>query len=149
MKFRFVDRITELIEGKYICGIKAVSFEEAFLSRPAGIKSDFPSTLMAEALFQLGNFLIYRTFPTKIGVLAMFGRIEIPETLKIGEIMSMRVEINGIIDDSVRLAGCGYVDDRLVIKSEDCIARLTEIDRLHNPAKFELMFRRLFSSPER
>lgn len=149
MKFRFVDKITALSEGQYICGIKAVSLEESFLARPLGMKSDLPPSLMAEALFQLGNFLIYSTFKTRIGVLAMFGRIEIPGTLKMGEIMSMRVEIIGIIDDSVRLSGCGYVDDRLVIRSENCIARLTEIDRLYNPAKFELLFRRLLSSPEK
>ena len=143
MKFRFVDRIIDLRENEYIVGIKSVSLTEYFLQRPLGLKHDFPSSLMAECLFQLGNFLIYKTFGNKLALLTMFKRIDFFDTLKKGDVMTMRVDMLSTIDDSVKLKGEGFVGERKVISSSDCIGKLIDLEELYNPEKFALLFDRL------
>ena len=58
MKLRMVDRILDWKPRRSIVGVKAVSFEEYSLKSPWGRKAALPESLLVEALFQLGNWLI-------------------------------------------------------------------------------------------
>ena len=66
-----------------------------------GSRKQFPPTLMAESLFQLANFLIYKTFRTKLAILTRFDRIEIKGVLGPGDILTMRVRLHSVIGESV------------------------------------------------
>jgi len=146
MKFRFVDRIDQCRPGSFIEGGKVLSLEEYFLLRPQGLKSEFPATLMAEALFQLGNYLIYSTYGDKLGNLVMFDSIEIFEPLKPGQRLDMRVDLISRIDNMVKMDGTGWIDGKIAIQGRGCIASLVDLHRLVNPEKFKLQFQGLHQS---
>ena len=56
--FLLVDRITELEPDKRIVGIKNVSLNERYLSRPPGERPALPPTILTEAVAQVGAILI-------------------------------------------------------------------------------------------
>jgi 3-hydroxyacyl-[acyl-carrier-protein] dehydratase len=56
--FLFVDRVTELELDKRIVGIKNVSLNERYLSKPAHGSPVLPPTILTEAIAQLGAILI-------------------------------------------------------------------------------------------
>ncbi len=144
MKFRFVDKILRYKENEYIEGLKAVSLEEYLLLRQIDVKEGFPETLMIEAIFQLGNFLIYKSFHNKLALLTMFDKINVQHSLAPGDVMSMRVNIVSVIDDSVRLNGAGYVNETEVITGEGCIGRLVDIETLYDPDAYAALFENLY-----
>ncbi len=146
MKFRFVDQILSYQVHHFIVGTKAVSLEEYFLSRPLGFKDYFPPTLMIESLFQLGNFLIFKSFQNKLAYITMFNRIDIQRPLTKGEVMQMRVELTGHIEDTVKLNGRCHVDDETVLKGSGCIAKLVNVEQLVNPDKYTILFESLYSN---
>ena len=56
--FLLVDRITEFEPDKRIVGIKNVSLNEPYLSRPAHGRASLPPTILTEAVAQVGAILI-------------------------------------------------------------------------------------------
>lgn len=56
--FLLVDRITELEPDQRIVGIKNVSINEPYLSRPKGGRPSLPPTVLTEAVAQVGAILI-------------------------------------------------------------------------------------------
>ena len=58
MKFRMVDRILEYEPKTSIRGVKTVSFEEYNLKAAFGEPERLPESLLVEAFFQLGNWLV-------------------------------------------------------------------------------------------
>jgi 3-hydroxyacyl-[acyl-carrier-protein] dehydratase len=56
--FLLVDRITEFEPDKRIVGVKAVSLNEPYLSRPVSGRPSLPPTILTEAVAQVGAILI-------------------------------------------------------------------------------------------
>lgn len=56
--FLLVDKITEFEPDKRIVGVKAVSTNEPYLSRPANGRPTLPPTILTEAVAQVGAILI-------------------------------------------------------------------------------------------
>src|SRR5687767_9180440 len=56
--FLLVDKITEFVPDQRIVGIKAVSHNEPYLSRPASGPATLPPTILTEAVAQVGAILI-------------------------------------------------------------------------------------------
>ncbi len=56
--FLLVDRITEFELDKRIVGVKNVSMNERYLSHVPGERPTLPSTILTEAVAQVGAFLI-------------------------------------------------------------------------------------------
>jgi len=144
MKFRFVDKILRYKEHAYIEGLKAVSLEECLLLRQKDMKEGFPETLMIESMFQLGNFLIYKSFHDKLAVITMFDKINVQGALAPGDIMSMRVNIVSVIDHNIRLDGSGYVREKEVITGKGCIGKLVDIETLYDPHTYDALFEYLY-----
>lgn len=143
MKFRFVDAITKVVPGRTIEGVKAVSLEEYFLLRPAGLKMDFPPTLLAESLFQLANFLIHASFPGRLGLIVLFERIEWPGSVQAGDVVRLTVDLASRIDEACVLEGRGSVNGRTVVEGRRCTAKLVDASTLVDPDQYDRMFRRL------
>ena len=144
MKFRFVDKITDYEENKLITGVKVVSLEEYFLLTRFGSRKQFPPTLMMESIFQLANFLIYKSFHNRLALLTMFNRIEIKKLLGPGDKMVMHVRLDSNIGDSVKLSGTGFVDGREVIIGEGCIGVLVDLSTLYDPDDYSRLFNTLY-----
>ena len=56
--FLLVDRITEFEADRRIVGVKNVSFNERYLAHPPGERPVLPSTILTEAIAQVGAILI-------------------------------------------------------------------------------------------
>ncbi|HEX6214023.1 MAG TPA: 3-hydroxyacyl-ACP dehydratase FabZ [Vicinamibacterales bacterium] len=56
--FLLVDRITEFEPDQRIVGVKNVSINEPYLSRPEGGRPSLPPTILTEAVAQVGAILI-------------------------------------------------------------------------------------------
>ena len=56
--FLLVDRIIEFEPDQRIVGVKNVSINEPYLSRPAGGRPTLPPTILTEAVAQVGAILI-------------------------------------------------------------------------------------------
>jgi 3-hydroxyacyl-[acyl-carrier-protein] dehydratase len=56
--FLLVDRITEFVPDQRIVGIKNVTINEPYLSRPVVGRPSLPSTILTEAVAQVGAILI-------------------------------------------------------------------------------------------
>ncbi len=140
MKFRLVDRINGCEPGQFIKGEKSLSLEEYFLLRPAGFSGVFPPTLMAEAFFQLSNFLIFRSFPGRLGYLVMFKKIEFSGYMHPGDTMEMRVDMVSAIDDTAVFKGEGTVNGITVIKGHDFMAQMVDAEKLLNPVKYARLY---------
>jgi 3-hydroxyacyl-[acyl-carrier-protein] dehydratase len=61
--FVMVDRVTEVVAGKYIRGHKCVSYNEPFFPGHFPHRPIMPGVLILEALAQLGGILAYVTEP--------------------------------------------------------------------------------------
>jgi len=144
MKFRFVDKIIRYKEADYIEGLKVVSLEEYFLLNKLGCRNYFPQTLMAECLFQLANFLIFKTFKSKLAILTMFERIEFKRALGPGDIMRMRVQLDSTIEENIMLSGVGHVDGEEVIVGSGCLGVLINIEKLYDPDHYNQIFNNLY-----
>jgi len=73
--FLLVDRITEFEPDQRIVGIKAVSANEPYLSRPAYGRPTLPPTILTEAVAQVGAILILAK-PENKDLLIFFRGIE-------------------------------------------------------------------------
>ncbi len=73
--FLLVDRITEFVPDQRIVGIKNVSFDDPYLSRPAGGRPTLPPTILTEAVAQVGAILILAK-PENQGMLIFFRGME-------------------------------------------------------------------------
>jgi 3-hydroxyacyl-[acyl-carrier-protein] dehydratase len=56
--FLLVDRITEFEPDRRIVGVKNVSMNEPYLYRPAGERPSLPTSILTEAVAQVGAILI-------------------------------------------------------------------------------------------
>lgn len=56
--FLLVDKITEFVPDQRIVGVKTVSTNERYLSRPQHGRPTFPPTILTEAVAQVGAILI-------------------------------------------------------------------------------------------
>ncbi|MHC4661096.1 MAG: hypothetical protein ACYS8W_05350 [Planctomycetota bacterium] len=106
MRWRFVDRITELGEWKSISGIKTISLEEYSLLEPFGRKGDFPASLVIECCVELMRWLVLKSSSFEIACVVK----EIPEfsfsrAAGIGEVLEVSASVFSRDDSSV---GCSF-----------------------------------------
>lgn len=73
--FLLVDKITEFVPDRRIVGVKAVSDNEPYLSRPASGRATLPPTILTEAVAQVGAILILAK-PENKDLLIFFRGIE-------------------------------------------------------------------------
>ncbi len=106
MKFRMVDRILAWEPRRRIRGIKAVSFEEYELRERLGDEPCLPESLVMEALFQLGNWLIVLSSDyTQMGVVVQWDEVRFMGRFRPGRRLHMEVTVRAWRDDGVVLDG--------------------------------------------
>ncbi len=145
MKFEFVDRIYNFEKYKSITGSKLISLEEYFLQRPLGFKKDFPSLLMIESLFQLGNWLIFISSEfTKIGFITMFFKMEILRCPSAGDKLLMNVNIESINQDKLIMSGTASIDNEIIFKGTRCFAHLVNLEDYYKPEDLQVRFSEIY-----
>jgi 3-hydroxyacyl-[acyl-carrier-protein] dehydratase len=144
MKFRMVDRILGWQPRRTITGVKAVSFEEYSLKSPWGGPAYLPESLLMEALFQLGNWLIVLSSDfTRMGLLVRVEEVRFHEPLRQtgpGQSIQMDIEVVSYRDDGIVFNGIATSQGRPIASGKGCLAAPVDLEGFHNPADLRVLF---------
>ena len=145
MKFRMVDNIIAYDPGRSICGTKVVSFEEyqlksAFAGQPA-----LPESLIMEALFQLGNWLIMLTSDfSRMGLVVRFQRVEFLHSLTPVHSMLMEVRVRRYREDGILFEGEARTGQQTVVRGQRCMAIPVDLATYCDPADLRVLFSEIY-----
>ena len=153
MRFRQLDKITELVRGKRISAVRHVRADEDYLRDHFPLFKVMPGVLMLEALFQASCWLIRDTedFENSLLTLKEARNVKFADFMEPGQTLNITAEILKLESRSVSIKASGTKGDsiavsaRLVIaksnlKSEDLgLAPLDEFMRESMREQFELL----------
>ena len=141
MKFRMVDKILDWQPRRSIAGVKAVSFEEYSLRSPWGGQAALPESLLMEALFQLGNWLIVLSSDfTRMGLLVRVEEVQFHGPLRPGEGLRMDIEVISYRSDGIAFNGIATAEGRQVVSGRGCLATPVPLADFHDPADLRVLF---------
>ena len=116
--FLLVDRITELEPDKRIVGIKNVSMNEPYLSRPLVGRPSLPPTILTEAVAQVGAILILSK-PENRQKLPFFMGIEkvrYRQPVRPGDVVEIEAVVKRLRSRVGTLKGVGRVNGKVVVE---------------------------------
>lgn len=120
--FVMVDRVTEVVAGKYIRGHKCVSYNEPYFPGHFPERPIMPGVLILEALAQLGGILAYVSEPfDPAGNLIFFlgiDKAKFRRTVVPGDRMDLYVEVTHHRSNIWKFAGEVTVDGTLCAEGE-------------------------------
>ena len=120
--FVMVDRVTEVVAGKYIRGHKCVSYNEPYFPGHFPERPIMPGVLILEALAQLGGILAYVSEPfDPLGNLIFFlgiDKAKFRHTIVPGDRMDLYVEVMHHRSNIWKFAGEVTVDGTLCAEGE-------------------------------
>ena len=141
MKFRMVDRILTWEPRRLIRGVKAVSFEEYELRERLGDEPCLPESLVMEALFQLGNWLIVLSSDyAQMGLVVQWNEIRFLGRLRPGKRLHMEVRVRTWRDEGIVLDGSASDGDRPVAIGSRCVAVPVALADYHDPSDLRVLF---------
>ena len=141
MKFRMVDRILAWQPRRMIRGVKAVSFEEYELRRRLGDEPCLPETLVMEALFQLGNWLLVLSSDyTTMGMVVQWEEARFPERLRPGRRLHMEVTVRAWREEGVLLDGIARDGEKTVAIGRRCLAVPVALADYCDPDDLRVLF---------
>ncbi|PYQ94615.1 MAG: 3-hydroxyacyl-[acyl-carrier-protein] dehydratase FabZ [Acidobacteria bacterium] len=115
--FLLVDRITELEVDKRIVGIKNVSLNERYLSHTADGSPVLPSTILTEAIAQVGAIMILAKPENRQRLPYFMGieRVRYRRAVRPGDVVVIEVDVVRLRSRMGRLKGVARVDGKSVI----------------------------------
>jgi 3-hydroxymyristoyl/3-hydroxydecanoyl-(acyl carrier protein) dehydratase len=141
MKFRMVDRILAWEPRHMIRGVKTVSFEEYELRRRLGDEPCLPESLVMEALFQLGNWLLVLSSDyTKMGLVVQWDEARFPERLRPGHRLHMEVTVRSWREEGVLLDGTARDGEKTVAIGRRCLAVPVTLADYYEPEDLRVLF---------
>ena len=145
MKFRMVDRITDWHSRRSIRGVKSVSFEEYSLGAALGDEPALPQSLLLEAMFQLGNWLIVLSSDfVRMGLLVRTQEVRFFDVLRPGERLVMAIAVRSYRDDGVLFDGTATSGDRLIAVGKGCLATPSELAPYFDPDYLRALFAQIY-----
>jgi 3-hydroxyacyl-[acyl-carrier-protein] dehydratase len=119
MKFKLIDRITELVPGERLTAVKALSQAEEYLADHFPTFPVMPGVLMVEAMVQAGAWLVRATndFSQSMVLLAEARNVTYKSFVTPGQLLEVTVEAKDIGEDSSKLVGTGRRGDTEVVKA--------------------------------
>jgi 3-hydroxyacyl-[acyl-carrier-protein] dehydratase len=112
--FVMVDRVTEIVSGKYARGHKCVSYNEPFFPGHFPQRPIMPGVLIIEALAQLGGILAYASEPfdptTNLMYFLGIDKAKFRRTVVPGDRMDLYVEVTHHRSNVWKFAGEASVD---------------------------------------
>ena len=120
--FVMVDRVTEIVSGKYARGHKCVSYNEPFFPGHFPHRPIMPGVLILEALAQLGGILAYVSEPfdptTNLMYFLGIDKAKFRRTIVPGDRMDLYVEVTHHRSNVWKFAGEVTVDGTLCTEGE-------------------------------
>lgn len=148
MRFLFVDRIIEIKKGRFIRGIKTISFEECFLKSPYQ-KGYFPRLLIFEAVAQLASWLVCYTSDFKYKpIMLKLDRAELSADIRCGTSLVLYVEIISFNEDGAIINGLVKVKDQIIAQGIRCLCQNIPLDKLEDPDDVKELFKELTKGAE-
>ena len=120
MKFILIDRITELVPGKRISAVKALSLAEEYLADHFPRFPVMPGVLMVEAMVQASAWLVRVTedFAHSMLQLAEAKNVTYKSFVSPGRVFELSVEAKQIGPSSSRFLGVGRCDQAEMVKGQ-------------------------------
>jgi 3-hydroxyacyl-[acyl-carrier-protein] dehydratase len=109
MRFFFVDRIDQIEPGKFVTGIKNITYNEDFLEDHFPDHPLYPGTLAIEALAQIGGFLVECSFHTpsqeypRRAILAQVEKAKFYDPITPGDQLLLRCELMSTLEGAAQV----------------------------------------------
>lgn len=119
--FLLVDRITELVPGKRVVGIKNVSINEPFFQGHFPGHPIMPGVLIIEAMAQVGGVLLLSSVEDPRGKLVYFSGIDAArfrQSVLPGDQLRFELELLKLRGPLCKMRGTGWVGDTLVAEAD-------------------------------
>jgi 3-hydroxyacyl-[acyl-carrier-protein] dehydratase len=115
--FLLVDRITEFEPDQRIVGIKNVSINEPYLSRPASGRPSLPPTILTEAVAQVGAILILAKPENKDQLIFFRGieRVRFRGSVHPGDVVIVEAKVKRLRSRMGVLFGSAKVNGKIVV----------------------------------
>ena len=115
--FLLVDRISELEPDKRIVGIKNVSLNERYLSHKRGELPSLPSTILTEAVAQVGAILILSKPENREKLIFFMGieRVRYRGAARPGDVIEVEARVRRLRSRMGQLDGFDRIGDRIVV----------------------------------
>jgi 3-hydroxyacyl-[acyl-carrier-protein] dehydratase len=115
--FLLVDRITEFEPDKRIVGIKNVSSNEPYLSRPTFGRPTMPPTILTEAVAQVGAILILAKPENKDQLIFFRGmeRVRFRAPVHPGDVVTIEAKVKRLRSRMGVLEGRASVNGKVVV----------------------------------
>jgi 3-hydroxyacyl-[acyl-carrier-protein] dehydratase len=120
-EFRFVDQLTALEHGKSGSGIYKVRGTENFLRGHFPGQPLFPGVLLLEAVAQLAGVVAQsdpNISPLKNLKLTAIRGVKILGTAQPGEVIELRAEISGRMENLIQAKGSASLDGKILMQGE-------------------------------
>jgi 3-hydroxyacyl-[acyl-carrier-protein] dehydratase len=115
--FLLVDKVTEFEPDQRIVGVKNVSINEPYLWRPPGGRPSLPTTILTEAVAQVGAILILAK-PENKGQLIFFRgmeRVRFRGSVHPGDVVVVEAKVKRLRSRMGVLEGRATVNGRVVV----------------------------------
>lgn len=119
MKFTLVDRITELVPGRRICTVKALTLSEEYLCDHFRTFPVMPGVLMLECMTQSAGWLVRATenFAHSLVLLGGAKNVNYKSFITPGGVLRMEVDCKRMEANHSEFVGKGYCEDREMVKA--------------------------------
>jgi 3-hydroxyacyl-[acyl-carrier-protein] dehydratase len=131
MRFRFIDRITQLEPGKHIEAVKHLSGDERYLDDHFPKMPLMPGVLMLEAMYQAGLWLVRRTedFVHAVVMLNEARNVKFSGLVQPGQTLLVTADIKKQEGDRTTLVTQGTVDGKVVSSARLVVEAFQLADR--------------------
>ena len=121
--FLLVDRVIEVEPGKYLQGLKNVTFNEPFFQGHFPVKPVMPGVLIVEALAQATGLLAMKTAPAEISESSLYYFVGIDKArfrhpVEPGDQLLLEVHLKASKRGIWIFSGKAMVDDKIVCTAE-------------------------------
>jgi 3-hydroxyacyl-[acyl-carrier-protein] dehydratase len=131
MKFVLLDRVIEVVPGKRIVGVKAVSQAEEYLADHFPTFPVLPGVLMLEAMVEAARWLVWRTegFAHSMILLREAKNVTYKSFVAPGHTLRVEVTARRMEPGESGFAGTGYCEDNEVVKARFVLAHWNLADQ--------------------
>jgi 3-hydroxyacyl-[acyl-carrier-protein] dehydratase len=131
MRFRFIDRITQLEPGQHIEAVKHLSGNERYLDDHFPKLPLMPGVLMLETMYQAALWLVRRTenFTHSIVLLNEARNVKFSGLVQPGQNLVVTADIKKQEGDRTTLAAQGTVDGKVVVRARLVVEAFHLADR--------------------